>query len=181
MNRIKVVFLTILISTVYNCQAQIEVSRLQTKNFSSTGFGVFLHFDIPVSEANYLTLEGSLAIFKKGDHHIGIAPCLVGYRYTLDGTGTGFYVEPAIGYTFGGSDILKYDGNGYPLYNEDGSEVDQKVKGPTAALGGGYMLPSIPLTLGASYKFIKVANDPSLHVFSIRLSYSITFGRRDMY
>jgi hypothetical protein len=178
MNLVRPLFLITLVSSCYLSQAQIEVSHLRTKNFSSTGFGAFLHFDVPVSAAGYVTLEGSFALFKKGDNNVAIAPCLLGYRHTLDGTGTGFYVEPAIGYTFGGSDILKYDKEGYPLYNDDGSEVDQKVKGPTLALGGGYLLPSLPITVGASYKFVKVANDPSLHVFSIRLSYTITFGNR---
>ena len=178
MKSLRFVILSFFISCCYISQAQIEVAHLQSKNFSSTGFGAFLHFDIPVSEADYATLEGSLAIFKKGDDNVGIAPCLIGYRHTLDGSGSGFYVEPALGYTFGGSDIMKYDEYGHVILDDNGYQLERKVKGPTAALGAGYMLPSIPVTLGASYKFVKVSNDPSLHVFSVRLSYTITFGNR---
>lgn len=178
MNRIRIFLALVLISSSQLLNAQIEVAHLRTKDYAATGFSAFLHFDIPVNEGDYATLEGSLGIFRKGDQHVAIAPVSIGYRRTLDGTGTGFYVEPTIGYTFGGSDIFKYDKNGSPIYDDDGSQLEQKVKGPTAGLGAGYILPGIPVVVGAKYQFVKVSRDPSLHVFSLRLSYAITFGGR---
>ena len=107
MNRLRYFLALTLICCSYFANAQVEVIHLHTKNFSATGFGAFLHFDIPVSEADYITAEAGLGLFRKEDEHVGIAPMLLGYRHTLDRSGTGFYVEPALGYTFGGSEIRK--------------------------------------------------------------------------
>jgi hypothetical protein len=178
MNAFRFILALALITSSHLGNAQVEVSHLRTKNFSSTGFGAFLHFDIPVSEADYITAEAGFGLFRKNDQNVGIAPMLLGYRHTLDRSGTGFYIEPAVGYTFGGSDIFKYDKDGSPIYDVDGSQLEQKVKGLTAGIGTGYMLPSIPVNIGAAYKFVKVSGDPSMHLFSIRLSYALMIGNR---
>ena len=178
MNALRFFLALSLIASTYIANAQVEVIHLRTKNYSATGFGAFLHFDIPVSEADYVTAEAGFGLFRKKDEHVGIAPMLLGYRHTLDRSGSGFYVEPVLGYTFGGSDIFKYDKNGSPIYDTDGSQLEQKVKGPTAGIGAGYMLPSIPVNIGAAYKFVKVSGDPSMHLFSIRLSYALMIGNR---
>jgi hypothetical protein len=71
-------------------------------------------------------------VFSNQDNNVEIAPLLIGYRYTLDKTGTVFYLEPNEGYTFGGSSLQKYsDGN----YNY----VEKKVWGPSVGLGFGYL------------------------------------------
>lgn len=161
-------------------KAQIEVAHLQSKDFSASGFGAFLNFAFPVNEGDYLTLEGAAYFFEKNDDGIVIAPLNVGYRRTLDGTGAGFWVEPTLGYTLGASDISKYDSEGHLLYDESGSPVERKVTGPTAGIGAGYTLRGqLPFSLGARYQFVKVIKDPVMHVFSLRLSYAITFGRRE--
>ena len=161
--------------------AQIEVAHLKSKDFSSTGFGAFLNFSIPVSEGNAVTAEAGFYNFKsKDDDHIALVPFLLGFRYTLDGTGTGFYVEPHAGYTIGGSDIQKYNEVGTPIYDENGSPVEQKVKGVNAGISGGYIIPgSFSLNIALRYQHVFVSKDPTLNIFALRLSYPFSFGRRD--
>src|SRR5215211_5631311 len=88
------------------CTAQIEVAHVSVKDFKSTGFGGFLNFSLPLSEANYVTLEGGLQYFKnKYDEELALIPVLLGYRYTINQSGSGLYVEPNAGYCFGESTI----------------------------------------------------------------------------
>src|ERR1700754_1594920 len=92
--------------------AQIEVAHLLTKtavptgfgtltnqNISSTGFGAFLNFGVPINEVSEMTIEGSLYAFKQDDDHFYMAPCLLGYRHLLTTEDHGFYLEPVLGYT----------------------------------------------------------------------------------
>lgn len=51
----KQIFTAVLIVCAFICKAQIEVDHLTMKNFEATGFGGFLNFSIPVSDANYVT------------------------------------------------------------------------------------------------------------------------------
>ena len=62
---------------------------------------------------------------------LGLVPVLAGYRRTLNGTGTGFYVEPNAGYMFASSSIKEYDANGQSVQN--GNDVSHiKVAGLAA-------------------------------------------------
>ncbi|MDQ2862653.1 MAG: hypothetical protein M3R50_03205, partial [Bacteroidota bacterium] len=61
--------------------AQIEVAHISSKDFNAFGFGGFLNFSIPVSEANYVTIEGGLQYFKdKNTTVVALFPVLAGYR-----------------------------------------------------------------------------------------------------
>ena len=102
--------------------AQIEVANASVKNFRETGFGGFLNFSLPVSEAAFVTIEGGLQYFrdKDKDEDLALVPMLLGYRYTLNRSGTGFYVEPNAGYCYGISSITVYDESGSPVSGTDG-------------------------------------------------------------
>ena len=153
-------------------KAQIEGAYISSKGFKALGFGGFLNFSIPVSEANSIIIEAGVYTFSKDDDNVILIPLLGSYRMTLDGTGTGFYVEPTAGYTIGGSDIQKEYVGGYP--------VEQKVKGITGGVGAGYIFPGrVAFNIGLRYKRVFVSGDPSLNVLSLRVSHTLSFRRRD--
>lgn len=55
--------LSALISSFHCCNAQIEVAHIKLKDFKATGFGAFLNFSFPVSQANYVTVKGGVQYF----------------------------------------------------------------------------------------------------------------------
>ncbi len=86
-----------------NLHAQIAIMKSVGKNSKDFGFGYggSLKFGFPVSEAADLSLEAGANIFSEKDNSGNgycVIPLKVGYRYTIDGTGTGLYVEPQLGY-----------------------------------------------------------------------------------
>lgn len=177
-SRIFLVLVVMNCSTVYS---QIEVARLSFKGFSAFGFGGFLNFAVPVSEGSSITAEAGFYIFKNDDDEaVALVPLLLGYRYSFNQTGTGFYVEPTLGYTIGASDVAKYDENGSLIPNPDGTGwLEYQAKGMTAGLGTGYIIPGrFALNIGLRYQRVFVSKDPGLNMFSLRLSHPITFGRR---
>jgi hypothetical protein len=162
--------------------AQIEVAHLQSKNFNATGFGGFLNFAIPLTDADAVTIEGGLYYFSNNGYHEAVAPVLVGYRHLFSDYDYGFYAEPFAGYSFGATDIQKLDANGNALYKPNGNELDQKVTGATAGLGFGYLFQQsgpIRFNIGLRYEHVFVSGDPVLNIFSLRISHSFSFGRRD--
>ncbi len=95
---------------------------------------------------------------------------------------SGFYVEPVAGYTFGATDIQVYDANGTPLYKSNGDEMDQKVSGPDAGLGFGYLFQEsgpIRFNISLRYEHTFVNGDPATNVISLRLSHAFSFGGRN--
>src|SRR4030095_7851184 len=89
--------------------SQIEVVKIVGKNSSeyNIGFGAALKFASPVSEAASITLAGGVvfAPLKYSDFTQGIAliPIKLGYRHTVNGTGSGIYIEPQAGYNVHGA------------------------------------------------------------------------------
>ena len=169
-----------LLSSVF-CAAQIEVVYARAKDFSGVGFGAFLNFGIPVTEGNALTLEGGLQyVGQIGDGLITL-PVLVGYRFTFDQTGTGFYVEPHGGYNFGVSDIAKYTENGAPVY-ENGEQVYWKIKGPMVGLGLGYLFePSGRIQFNVALRYEFILGEAKTQTFGFRISHAFSFGKREEY
>ena len=116
-------------------KAQLEVAHLFTKGESATGFGTFIHAAFPIGKADEISAEVGLYYFAPNDTHLAFIPLLAGYRFTINRSGAGFYVEPFAGYSAGATDIPKFDANGNQLYNNDGTEKDQKLSGGTLGLG----------------------------------------------
>lgn len=159
-----------LLLSVNLCLAQIEVARVSVKNFKAIGFGGFLNFSFPVSDANYATIEGGVQYFSKDEEYLALIPVLAGYRYTLDQSGSGIYAEPNVGYNFGFSTI-----------RDDGYD-ELKVAGPAAGMTVGYLFEpggSIQFNVGLRYEHI-FANAQT-NAYSIRISHAFTLGKRKDY
>jgi len=158
--------------------AQIEVAHLQSKDFSATGFGGFLNFAIPITETDAAIVEGGVYVFSNNGSHEAVAPLLGGYRHLLSDGDHGFYFEPVAGYTFGGTDIQAYDANGNALVKANGDEVDQKVTGPVAGLGFGYLFEQsgpIRFNISLRVEHTFVSGGPALNVIALRISHSFSF------
>ncbi len=148
--------------------AQLEVAHISMKGFSAIGLGGFLNVGIPTSEGAAITGEIGYYSFKHTGNQVILVPFLLGYRHTLNNSGSGTYLEPVLGYSIGATDITKAD------YQE------QKAAGITAGIGTGYIFPGrISFNLGLCYKHIFVSKDPSPNMFSLRISHSFSLGRRD--
>ncbi len=159
--RKKIVLLSFTMVFFTFLNAQIEVSHLTSKGYSSTGFGGFLNFAI------------------HDDDGVLLVPVLLGYRYTFNGSGTGLYIEPTAGYTIGATDIQKIDEAGFPVI-ADGKYAEQKASGVTAGAGTGYIFPGrVAFNIGLRYQHVFVSKDPGLNLFSLRISHTISLRRRD--
>ena len=65
MNLIKKLLLFSFCTCIYlTANAQVEVARLQSKDFSATGFGAFLNFSFPVTQDDAVIAEGAFYYFK---------------------------------------------------------------------------------------------------------------------
>jgi len=157
--------------------AQVEIAQVFSKNNSTTGLGLYLHVGFPASKSTELSGEMGFYYFAPQANHLLMFPLLAGYRYNLNRTRTGFYLEPQAGYTFGNSDIHKTDANGNLIYQGD-EVADQKISGLTGAFTAGYLFPKIPLQLGLRYTHIFVSGDPTQSILAFRASYVVAYGRR---
>ncbi len=95
--------------------AQIEISKLIGKNSNdySLGYGGLLKFSFPISDADDIALEAGVHFFfEKGGTDYGIAdvPLKAGYKYTINRSGYGLYLEPQLGYNIYGVNSY-YDPN----------------------------------------------------------------------
>src|SRR5450432_662376 len=107
--------ISLLFFFIIQANAQLGVMKLvgnDTKNYK-LGFGAFIKAGVPVSDASDVTLEIGVNFFPSKDAGEGTAMCPLkaGYRYTLNGTGQGFYVEPQVGFNLVGVTSL-HDANG---------------------------------------------------------------------
>ena len=175
----KTIITCLFVSLYFLSGAQLEVAHLSTKNFSGVGFGAFLNVSIPVSDANYLTSEAGLYVFSHNDNNIVLLPLLAGYRYTLNGTGTGLYIEPNAGYSFGASDIKKYNEFSMPIY-VNGKQAEQKVTGATTGLNFGYLFEQTGIIqFNIALRYEHIFSEYGENMFSLRISHAFTFGRRE--
>lgn len=157
--------------------AQIGAMKMVGKNTKdyTLGFGAFIKTGFPVNEASDLTIEGCVNIFKLNDADGSgsgtiMCPLKVGYRYTLNQTGEGFYVEPQAGYNlYGVTSML--DENGYT--------VDLKYHGVVLAAGTGYLftLWNQPCDLNLRYETV-IAHGGSNNFIALGISRFISFKKR---
>lgn len=162
---------------ISNANAQLGLMKLVGKNTQDykLGFGLFLKTGLPVNEGSDLTLEGGVSIFllNDGNGYNGtvMCPLKLGYRYTLNKTGQGFYVEPQVGYNVYGSTSM-YDENGYV--------VDLNYHGVVFAAGTGYlfMAGNQPLDLNLRYETV-IAHGGSNNFISLGISRYISLKKRD--
>ncbi|HEX4877740.1 MAG TPA: hypothetical protein VFV31_13780 [Chitinophagaceae bacterium] len=169
----KIILLFGLTFILKNISAQIEVAKFLGENNDEypVSFGAFLKFSKPVSDASFITGEVSVNYFPEketgGSLGIVVVPIKIGYRYTINGSGTGFYLEPQVGYNFFGA---------YSTF-----EFDKKVKGFVWAGGLGYLFQpgnKIQFDIGLRYESI-LFNDTPVNFVALRLAHNFTFGRRE--
>jgi len=107
--------------------AQLGAMKLigkDTKDYKM-GFGAFVKTGIPVTDGSDVTLEIGANIFLLNDGYRDadgtiMCPLKAGYRYTVNGTGEGFYIEPQVGYNLYGITSLR---------GANGESIDLKYHG----------------------------------------------------
>ncbi len=162
---------------VIQANAQIGVMKLVgkgTKDYS-LGFGAFIKTAIPGSEAADLIIEIGANFFPDKeyptDYGTIMCPLKLGYRYTLNGTGEGFYVEPQAGYNVFGLTSLQ---------DEGGQDVDLRYHGVVLSAGAGYLfnLGRTPFDVYLRYETV-IAHGGSNNMISLGVSRVIRFGKRN--
>jgi hypothetical protein len=106
-----------------------------------------------------------------GGYGTAMCPLKAGYRYTLDGTGKGFYVEPQVGFNVYGITSLQ---------DKNGEDVDLKYHGVIFAAGTGYLfsISNISFDVNLRYETV-IAHGGSNNLVCLGISKSFGFGRRD--
>lgn len=169
--------LLILLSTATGIHAQIGTMKLVGKNTKDykPGIGLFLKTGYPVNEGSDATLEGGVNIFFLDDGYSGagtiMCPLKVGYRYTLNKTGQGLYVEPQVGYNLYGVTSL---------HDASGNTINLKYNGVVFAAGTGYLftLWNQPFDLNLRYETV-IAHGGSNNLIALGISRFISFKRRE--
>ncbi|HET7001966.1 MAG TPA: hypothetical protein VFI33_11675 [Puia sp.] len=173
---LKGILASILFFIVIKGEAQLGIMKMVGKNTSnySYGIGAYIKGVFPVSQAADLTLEMGANIFFLNDDGIGdgtaVVPIKAGYRYSLNGTGFGLYVEPQIGYNI----------YGVTSAYVDGSTQNFKFHGVVLAAGTGYLFRAgnTPLDLNLHYETI-IDHGGSDNYISLGISFYLRFGKRD--
>lgn len=171
-----------LLCSIHFCKAQIGVSVLKVKDFYALGKEAFLKFHFQVSQGNYVTVGGGINYYVDSyDEEVGLVPVLVGYRYTLDQSGNGLYLEPNAGYAFGETTITAYDKNGQPIPdpNNPGQWANEKVAGPMAGLEVGYLFdPAGWVQFSVGLRYEHGFGNAGTNLLSLNITHAFNFGRR---
>jgi hypothetical protein len=161
---------------VASADGQLEVSRLSTKGYSGVGIGAFINTGFIINRADVLTSEGGFVFY----HGLTTTPLpLIGYRHTFNGSGTGWYIEPQLGYTLIASDLLPADSLKLPP-GEKLSYDHPLTSGFNTGFALGYIFPGrLGLNLGARYEhFFMTGGNPEVNELSLRLTHTIICGGR---
>lgn len=173
---LKGILTPILFLIVTTVEAQLGVIKMVGNNTSnySLGLGGYIKGVFPLTQASDLTLELGANFFFLNDGGSGdgtaVVPIKAGYRYSLDGSGLGFYVEPQLGYNIYGVSSV----------NVDGYTKNLKFHGLVCAAGTGYLflLGNTPLDLHLRYETI-IDHGGSDNYVGLGLSFYLHFGKKD--
>ncbi len=168
----------ILFFSLNQANAQLGAMKLvgkDTKDYK-LGFGAFIKTGFPVSDASDVTLEIGADIFFLNDGY-GTAdgtimcPLKAGYRYTLNGTGKGFYIEPQVGFDLYGVTSL---------HDDNGKQINLKYHGAVFAAGTGYLFSiwNAPFDVNFRYETV-IAHGGSNNFISLGISRFFGFKKRD--
>ena len=171
MKKLFIFFLIIFISGKSFSQVEGVYFFPKGEDKFNVGFGASVKFSIPVSDAAYATIEGAFdyASITSSYNQEGIAilPIKLGYRYTVNGTGIGFYIEPQAGYNVSGAftnDVKDIKINGFEWAGNIGYLFERKRK----------IQFDISLRYETSYY-----KGGSFNFIALRLAHNFSFGRRD--
>lgn len=163
---------------IIQANAQLGAMKLVGKNTKDykLGFGAFIKTGLPVSDGSDATLEiGANFFFLNDDYGDAygtvMCPLKAGYRYTLNRTGEGLYVEPQVGFNLYGVTSLQ---------DKNGEEVNLKYHGVIFAAGTGYLFSiwNTPFDINLRYETV-IAHGGSNNLISLGITKSFSFGRRD--
>jgi hypothetical protein len=173
----RLITLFLLFFFIQHSNAQLGVMKLVGKNTEDykLGFGAFIKTAIPVADGGSdVTAEiGANLFFSKDGSAYGTAMCplKVGYRYTLNGTGEGLYVEPQAGFNLYGVTSLE---------DENGQTINLKYHGIVLAAGTGYLFSVWNTTFDINLRYETVmAHGGSNNLVSLGISKYFSFGRKD--
>ncbi|MES1250067.1 MAG: hypothetical protein ABUL46_05250 [Chitinophaga rupis] len=175
------ILLLIAIFSLSFANAQLEISHLSTRGFSTNGIGAFFNWGMMVNKGDVITFEPGFTYF---NHTAVLTPSIfVGYRHTFTGKGYGLYIEPQLAYMFGAANIPEKDTTEFPSLGSGNGYIRQpQLSGPTAALGFGYIFPGkFAFNLGMRYEHIFVVGDPAVNILSLRLAHTFVLGRSRWY
>lgn len=145
----------------------------ESENYN-LGFGAFIKAGIPVTESGSVTVELGVNYFsyKDGDGQGTVmCPLKAGYKYMINKSSEGFYVEPQPGYNVYGVSSVP---------DEDGYNVDLKYYGVVLAAGGGYvfLLGKTPIDFNLRYETV-IAQGGSNNMVSLGITRSFSFGQKN--
>ncbi len=147
--------------------AQIDVAVLLGDRASSIeppiAFGGFLKLSFPISLADEISAEGSLLTWDEKD--AGYVAGKLGYVFTLNRQGYGWFVEPQLGYVFVGSDPWFYN------YQETGD-----FTGPLGTLNVGYRFGQNRSKADLSLRYERVFSNNVGNISSVGLRFAISLG-----
>lgn len=166
---VKSLVTSILIFIAFNGFGQVQVLKLIGTNSDkfSIGYGGFIKYAYPISGSSDISLELGFVNFNlKSNDAYGwiVVPIKAGYRYTLNQTGKGFYVEPFLGYNFLGVD-----------------PADKKFTGLVYGAGTGYLfnpIGNVYFDLGIQYESALHTGGPANYL-ALRLTHNFGGKRRE--
>ena len=152
----KLLAVIVLLSTVMRANAQLGLMKWVGPRSSKydLGFGGFVKGGYPVTD------DGTIMV-----------PLKAGYRYTLDGSGTGFYVEPQVGFNLVGITSL---------HDANGNQINLNYHGVVFAAGTGFLFTAwnAPFDLNLRYETV-IDHGGSNNFISLGISRFISFGKRN--
>ena len=158
--------------------AQVEFSHLSTRGYNSFGSGTMFSYGLAVSPGDAITFDVGILFFRDAIVDPGSG---IGFRYTFNRKGDGFYLEPEISFAYSGVNIPNQDSARYPLLRDHQGNFQQPdLDGLVPFLTAGYIFPGrFALNIGLRYGHIfTLDGDPGVDIFSLRLSHTIVFGRQ---
>lgn len=165
------------IFSITSANAQLGAMKMVGKNTKDYkfGFGAFIKTGLPVNEGSDFTIEGGVNVFVLDDAYGSgsgtiMCPLKLGYRYSLNQTGEGLYVEPQAGFNIYGVTSM---------HDENGSPVDLTYHGVVLAAGTGYLftLWNQPFDLNLRYETV-IAHGGSNNFVALGISRFISFKKR---
>lgn len=168
----------LLVFLIPQVHAQLGAMKLvgkDTKDYKP-GFGAFVKTGIPVTDGSDVTIEIGADIFFLNDGYGDadgtiMCPLKAGYRYTLNGTGKGLYVEPQVGYDIYGITSL---------HDAYGKVINLKYHGAVLAAGTGYLffLWGVSFDVNLRYETV-IAHGGSNNFISFGITKYFSFKKRD--
>ncbi len=154
--------------------AQLDVALLLGERSKALdlpiAFGGYIKLGFPINQADEISAEASYLTWDEGD--AGYFSGKLGYVYTLNREGYGWFIEPQLGYAFVGSDpsYIDYDGTG-------------DFKGALGSMGVGYRFGQdrAKWDLSLRYENVFTNNVGRISILGLRFSRSFGIGRGKYY